>query len=137
MNDCCNFYAKFLLVAFTLMFSLGNLQAQSQPNCDLSKCSPAERALCAKICASTNSATANLLNVFSVETVAAKTNCNPANCQPSDCKKTDASSAKLVSAEIKTAPDYSSNLATNSVKTATTEKKKCCALKCNKTKTSL
>lgn len=140
MNDCCNFYGKFLLAAFALFLSLGSLQAQTQPNCDLSKCSPEERALCAKICAGANATTASLLNVLSPTTTVAKANCKPtANCKPSDCKKTATTeaTAQLVSSEIQTAPNYSNSLETKSVNNPKTEKKKYCASKCSKAKASL
>ncbi len=120
-----------VLTFLTMMLSMGSLQAQTQPNCDLSKCSPEEKAECAKKCATSNSAMASLTGFLFAEKNAEKANCNPAACQ----KRPTVAAAKLVSTETKPAPVYSNSLAAEEV--ATKNPKKCCAIKCDKTKTSL
>ena len=110
---------------------MGSLQAQTQPNCDLSKCSPAERAECAKKCATSTTAMASLTSFLFAESNTEKANCKPAACQ----KKNTTAVAKLVATETKPAPVYSNSLATE--KLTTKQSKKCCAIKCDKTKTSL
>ncbi len=133
MKSCCNFCSMMILTFFAFLLSMGSLQAQTQPNCDLSKCSPEERAACAKRCATSALATtASLTNfLFDTEEVK-KTNCNPAA-----CAKTKAATAKLVSTETKLAPVYSNSLETVIEDLTSTEKQKCCAVKCSKEKTSL
>ncbi len=122
-----------VLVFFALVLSMGGLQAQTQPKCDLSKCSPEERAACAKICASKSLATSVGLTDFLFEAKETKkTNCNPAA-----CAKTTGATAKLVSTETKPAPVYSNSLETMVEGLTSTEKKKNCAAKCSKAKTSL
>ena len=120
-----------VLTFLTLMLSMGSLQAQAQPKCDLSKCSPAERAECAKRCATSATAVANLTSFLFAEVPTKKANCNPAACQ----KKTKVAVAKLVSTESKPAPVYSNSLETE--EPTALNPKKCCATKCNKAKTSL
>lgn len=118
-----------VLTFVALVLSMGSLQAQTQPKCDLSKCSPEERAACAKICASKSLATTAGLTDFLFEAKETKT----ASCNPAACTKTKNATAKLVSTETKAAPTYA-----NSLETATeAPKKKCCATKCTKKKTSL
>jgi len=120
-----------VLTFLTTMLSMGSLQAQTQPNCDLSKCSPEEKAACAKKCASSTSAMASLTSLLFAEEKTEKANCNPAACQ----KKTTTAVAKLVSTETKLAPVYSNSLAKE--KGTATNPKKNCASKCSKAKTSL
>lgn len=120
-----------VLTFFAMMLSMGSLQAQTQPNCDLSKCSPKEKAECAKKCASSTSATASLTSFLFAEKNTEKANCNPAACQ----KRSTTAVAKLVSTETKPAPVYSNSLATEEL--TATNPKKCCASKCSKAKTSL
>jgi len=110
---------------------MGSLQAQTKPNCDVSKCSPAEKAECAKKCASATSAMASLTSLLFDEKNKEKANCKPAACQ----KKETTAVAKLVATETKPAPVYSNSLATEEV--SATNPKKCCASKCSKAKTSL
>jgi len=81
MKSCCNFCSMLVLTFLTMMLSMGSLQAQTQPNCDLSKCSPAERAACAKKCATSTSAMASLTSFLFAERNTEKANCKPAACQ--------------------------------------------------------
>lgn len=120
-----------VLTFFAMVLSMGSLQAQTQPNCDLSKCSPAERAECAKKCATATSSMASLTSFLFAESNTEKANCKPAACQ----KKNSSVTAKLVSTETKPAPVYSNSL--KAEKLTTTNPKKCCAVKCDKAKTSL
>jgi hypothetical protein len=130
-------------MAVALFLSMGTLQAQTQPNCDLSKCSPEERAACAKKCMSAS--TASLLSMFLSVPVAQLTdekpaNCKPSNCKPTNCRKKAASSeAKLVSTTTKTAATYSNSLekAIESAITPTPTKKKCVPSNCSKKSTTL
>jgi len=122
-----------VLTFFALLLSMGSLQAQTQPNCDLTKCSPEERAACAKRCATTSLATtASLTDFLFGAKETQKTNCNPAA-----CAKTKSATAKLVSTATTPAPVYSNSLETVVEELTSTEKKKSCALKCSKAKTSL
>lgn len=120
-----------MLTFFTLMLSAGSLQAQIPPNCDLTKCSPEEKAECAKKCVTATTAMASLTDFLFAEKNTEKTSCNPAACQ----KKTTLATAKLVSTQTEFAPVYSNNLATEEEKT--TNPKKRCTIKCCETKTSL
>jgi len=120
-----------VLTFFALILSVGSVQAQTPPNCDLSKCSPEEKAECAKKCATSTSATASLTSFLFAEAATKKTNCNPAACQ----KKTTEATAKLVATETKPAPVYSNSLETE--KLSPSNPKKSCATKCSKAKTSL
>ena len=123
-----------VLTFFALLLSVGSLQAQTQPNCDLSKCTPEERAACAKRCAAkTSLATTVGLTDFLFETKATK----KANCNPAACAKKEGATAKLVSTETNVAPTYASSLETVAEKPTSTEKKKCAVTKCSKKKTSL
>ena len=133
MKTCCDFCSTMVLVFFTLLLSMGSLQAQTQPNCDLSKCSPEERAACAKICAKKSLATTVGLTDFLFGTKETP----KLNCQPAACAKTNGATAKLVSTETKIAPVYSNSLETVVEELTSTEKKKCCATKCTKAKTRL
>lgn len=122
-----------VLTLFALVVSMGSLQAQTQPNCDLSKCSPEERAACAKKCATKSLVTtASLTNFLFASEETPKANCNPAA-----CAKTKGATAKLVATETTPAPVYSNSLETVVEDLTSTEKKKCCAIKCSKAKTSL
>jgi len=122
-----------VLTFFALLLSTGSLQAQTQANCDLSKCSPEERAACAKRCASTSLATTVGLTDFLFEAKETK----KANYNPAACTKTKGATAKLVSTETESAPVYANSLETVVEELTSTEKKKSCAAKCSKTKTSL
>ena len=133
MKTCCNFCSMMVLTFFALMLSMGSLQAQTQANCDLTKCSPEERAACAKRCASTASATtASLTDFLFASTTSEKPTCNPVA-----CAKTTGAMAKLVSTETKTAPTYTNSLDEVVEQLTETDKKKNYAMKCNKKKTSL
>lgn len=137
MNICCNFCSKWLMVVFTLMLAFGSLQAQSQPSCDLSKCSPAERALCAQKCSGSATLSTSLLGLLGINPVAQKANCNPVKCNPADCEKVNTAGAKLVATQVSKAPNYSNSLETTTTSEASVGKKKCDALKCSKAKASL
>lgn len=122
-----------VLTFFALLLSVGSLQAQTKPNCDLTKCSPEERAACAKRCASTAMATtAGLTDLLFAATTSEK----PA-CKPAACAKAKTATAKLVSTETKTAPTYTNSLDATVEKSTDTDKQKNCAMKCSKKKTSL
>ena len=112
-----------LLTFLTLMLSMGSLQAQTPPNCDLTKCSPEEKAECAKKCVTATTAMASLTDFLFAEKNTEKTSCNPAACQ----KKATVATAKLVSTETEPAPVYSNSLATEEEKTI--NPKKCSAIK--------
>ena len=123
-----------VLTFLALVLSMGSLQAQTQPNCDLSKCSPEERAACAKRCATTSAlaTTAGLTNFLFDTKEEKKPNCNPVA-----CAKTTGATTKLVATETKPAPVYSNSLETVIEDLTSTEKKKRCTVKCSKAKTSL
>ena len=132
MKICCDLCSKLLLPLLVLMLSMGSLQAQSQANCEVSKCSPKERAECAKRCAAATSMASLTSFLFAVSDT------EKANCQPTACKKVTATAtAKLVSTETVEAPNYSNNLEANLEKATSPKKKKCCATSCSKAKTSL
>jgi len=123
-----------VLTFFALLLSTGSLQAQTQPNCDLSKCSPEERVACAKRCAKTSSlATTASLTDF----LFASEETKKANCKPAACAKTKGATAKLVATETTPAPVYSNSLETVVEELTNTEKKQSCAAKCSKKKASL
>ena len=120
-----------ILTFFTLMLSAGSLQAQTPPNCDLTKCSPEEKAECAKKCVTATTAMASLTDFLFAEKNTEKTSCNPAACQ----KKKTVATAKLVSTQTESAPVYSNSLETEKI--ANSNSKNGCAIKCGETKTSL
>jgi len=133
MKTCCDFCSMLVLTFFALLLSMGSLQAQTQANCDLSKCSPEERAACAKRCIANSLGTATSLTDFLFEAKETKrTNCNPAA-----CAKAKGATAKLVSTETKPAPVYSNSLETAVEELTSTKKKKCDVTKCRKAKASL
>ena len=132
MKICCDLCSKLLLPLLALLLSMGSLQAQSQP-CDISKCSPEERAECAKRCASASTSIASLTSFLF-----AASDTEKAKCQPTACKKVNVTAtAKLVATETVEAPNYSNNLEAKVEKVESTKKKKCCVTSCSKGKTSL
>lgn len=122
-----------MVAFFALLLSMGTLQAQTPADCDLSKCSPEEREACAKRCATSASTTTSLVDMLLVGFQVEKPNCNPANCK----KQGTTATAKLVSTEVKSTPTYGSDVVEETANATITEKKKGCATRCSKSKTSL
>lgn len=136
MINCCDLCKTLVLTFAALLLSMGSLQAQTQPKCDLSKCSPEKRAECAKRCAASAALAASfsLTDFFFADAKTSKTNCQPANCNPAACKKT--ATAKLVATETKTATNYGDNIEENNTASKAKTTKKSCAAKCKKASAS-
>jgi len=129
MINCCNLGRTLALAVVAFILSVGSLQAQNQPKCDLSKCSPEERAECAKRC----NASSSLATLTSFLFDADKAKCQPAQCQ----KATTTASAKLVATETKIATDYGSDIQATTDELTPKSTKKSCQATCNKVKASL